>query len=72
MADQEGTLERIYRLADQPVTDASRGAWATYLADHPRDRFGKVTNDLGPFGIDPEERHAAFADYRRRFGLDGP
>lgn len=70
MADQVGTLERIYDLAALPVTDAARRGWRTYLADHPRDRHGKVLYELEPFGLDPAERRVALAPYAQRFGLD--
>jgi hypothetical protein len=70
MADQLGTLERIYDLAGQPVTERARRGWQTYLADHPRDRFGKVVQELEPFGIDPDERRRTFAPYTTRFALE--
>jgi Sulfotransferase family len=69
MADEWGTVERIYQLADQPLTDASRLGMETFLRDHQRGRHGRVHYDLASFGIDPAEREAALAGYRQRFGV---
>jgi hypothetical protein len=69
MADQWGTVESIYALADQPLPDESRAAITAYLDDHGRGRHGRVRYDLASFGIDPAEREAGLADYRERFGV---
>jgi hypothetical protein len=69
MADELGTVERIYRLAGQPFDDAARAATAGYLADHQRDRHGKVIYDLADFGLDPREVADRFRMYRERFGV---
>lgn len=67
MADQWGTVERIYALADQPLTAATRDAMETFLHEHPRGRHGRVRYDPATFGIDPAEREVALAGYRARF-----
>jgi hypothetical protein len=67
MTDEWGTVERIYALADQPLTAATREAMETFLREHPRGRHGRVHYDLSAFGIDPAEREAALAGYRARF-----
>jgi hypothetical protein len=69
MADEKGTVERIYGLADQPFDDAARTATTHYLADHQRDRHGKVVYELADFGLDPGELGARFRAYRERFGV---
>jgi Sulfotransferase family len=69
MADEWGTVERIYRLADQPVTAASRQGMDAFLRDHQRGRHGRVHYDLASFGIDPAEREIALASYRQRFAV---
>ena len=69
MADQEGSVARIYELAAQPVTDVSVRAWRTYLRDHPAARHGKVVYELEPFGVDAVERRARYAPYEERFKL---
>jgi sulfotransferase family protein len=69
MADEPGTVERIYGLAGQPFDDDARAATAGYLADHQRDRHGKVVYDLADFGLDAGDLRAAFRAYRERFGV---
>lgn len=69
MADDLGTVRRIYELAGQPLPDRSRTAIATYLDEHRRDRFGKVVYDPTPLGLDPSELRQRFSAYRDRFGL---
>ena len=69
MADDLGTVEEIYRLADQPFDDAARAATANYIATHERDRFGKVIYDVDSIGIDVPARRAAMRDYSERFGI---
>ncbi|HVN51552.1 MAG TPA: sulfotransferase, partial [Acidimicrobiales bacterium] len=69
MSDDLGTVARIYELAGQPFDTASRSAMAAYLRDHGRDRHGRVAHDLGVLGLDADERAAALAPYRSRFGV---
>jgi len=69
MADQFGMLERIYQVADQPLTADSRTALQAFLAAHPRGRHGTVEYDLTAFGLEPAERRTALRFYTERFGL---
>ncbi len=69
MADEWGTVEAIYDLADQPLPPESRDAMHTFLREHPRGRHGRVRYDLASFGIDPADREQALAGYRSRFGV---
>jgi sulfotransferase family protein len=69
MADEWGTVERIYEKADQPFPDSSRAALSAYNDHHRRNRFGRVRYDVTTFGIDPAERESALAGYRQRFGV---
>jgi hypothetical protein len=69
MADEWGTVEDIYDLAEQPLTPASRDAMHTFLRSNARGRHGRVRYDLALFGIDPAEREAGLAGYRLRFGV---
>ncbi|HTO59154.1 MAG TPA: sulfotransferase [Pseudomonadales bacterium] len=63
MADDVGMVERIYALADLPMTAAARARLDAFMNDNPRGKFGRVVYDLrGDFGVDP-------ADLRRRFGF---
>ena len=69
MADEWGTVERIYDLAGQPFPESSRAALSAYNDNHRRNRFGRVRYDLATFGIDAGERESALAGYRERFGV---
>jgi hypothetical protein len=69
MADEWGTVERIYEKAEQPFGDETRAALSAYNDNHRRNRFGRVRYDISTFGIDPAERESALADYRERFGV---
>ena len=61
MADERGTVERIYERAGLPMTPAARDALEAFMAANARGRHGQVMYDLrGDFGLDP-------ADLRRRF-----
>jgi hypothetical protein len=42
MADEEGTIARIYELAGQPLTAAARAAMTQFRTEHPRGRHGGV------------------------------
>jgi hypothetical protein len=70
MADDMATVERIYELAGQPMTDAARVAMAQFMIDHPRGRHGAVEYDLTQFGLDPGERRAALRFYSDRFAVE--
>ena len=70
MADDMGTVEAIYELAGQPMTDDARAAMAQFMVDHPRGRHGAVEYDLTQFGLDPAERRKALAFYSDRFAVE--
>jgi Sulfotransferase family len=70
MRDDLASVERVYALADQPVTDAARTAMAQFRVDHPRGRNGTVVYQPEVLGIDPDERRRALASYCRRFGVE--
>jgi len=69
MADDIGTVQRIYELAGQPFDDAARAATSHYIETHERDRFGKVIYDVEQIGIDVPTRRAAMRAYSERFGI---
>ena len=69
MADDLGMVRRIYELAAQAMPAGSETAIATYLAEHQRDRFGKVIYDPAPLGLDPADLRARFGPYIDRFDL---
>lgn len=71
MADDIGTVRRIYGVADQPFGPDVEAAMVRFVADHPRGRHGGVRYDLeGDFGIDAAERRAAMGEYVTRFGVE--
>ncbi|WP_179471962.1 sulfotransferase family protein [Mycolicibacterium vinylchloridicum] len=67
MADEQGTLSAIYRLADQPYDDDVRTAMADFIAAHPRGRYGEVAYDLADVGLDSAEVAERLGAYRERF-----
>lgn len=68
MADEMGTLERVYEGAGIELADAARAEIETYRAAHPRGREGRVVYDLRrDFAVVPAEVRARFADYLDRF-----
>ena len=70
MADDLGTVERIYAVAGQPFSPQVRDAMQTFVRDHPRGRHGGVLYDLeGDFELDPAVLRAGMRDYVARFGV---
>ena len=69
MADDLGTVRRIYDLADQPMDAAAEAALAEYGATHQRDRHGKVVYEPTALGIDVARRRADMRAYSERFAI---
>jgi len=70
MADDVATIERIYEVADLPMTNESRAQIQTYLHEHPRGKDGKVVYDLRKdFGATPEDVRASFDFYLNQFDI---
>jgi hypothetical protein len=69
MADDMGTVARIYGLAGLPLTDEARDAMGAYIEDHPRGRHGTVVYDFDDLGLDPAELRRRFAGYVDYFGV---
>ena len=68
MADDWGTLARIYERAGLPLTEETRTAMKRYIDDHPRGRHGKILYDLkADFGIDREQLYDVFGSYLEAF-----
>lgn len=71
MADQVGTIERVYALAELELTAAARAGIERYLGANPRGRHGQVAYDLrGDFGLDPDALAERFGFYYERFGIE--
>jgi hypothetical protein len=68
MADELGTVERIYEVAGLPLVDEARAAVGAYLDGHQRGRDGQVVYDVRrDFGAEPAELRAPFGFYLDRF-----
>jgi len=68
MADDVRMVERIYDLADLPMTRAARAQLDAFMADNARGKFGRVHYDLrADFGVDPDDVRRRFAFYFDRF-----
>jgi hypothetical protein len=68
MADDWGTLARIYDRAGLEFTIETRAAMQRYIDEHPRGRRGKILYDLKEdFGIDREQIYDVFESYMRAF-----
>jgi len=68
MADDVGTVERIYARADLEMTPETRRALDAFVAENPRGKYGRVIYDLKTdFGIDPATLRQRFAFYFERF-----
>jgi hypothetical protein len=70
MADEMGTLERVYERAGVGLTDQARAEIAAYQHAHPRGKEGQVVYDLrGDFDTTPEDVRSRFGTYLDRFDV---
>jgi hypothetical protein len=69
MADDVGTVRRIYELADQPFSGAAETAIRGYIDTHQRDRHGKVVFEPERLGLDLPARRQAMRPYSERFAV---
>lgn len=70
MADQMGTIERVYDLAELELTPAARMRIEGYMQANPRGKHGSAAYDLrGQFGLDPDALWERFGFYTQRFGI---
>jgi hypothetical protein len=68
MADEIGTLRRVYAGAGIELTDTARAEIEAYRVEHPRGKEGRVRYDLRrDFSTTPEEVRARFGAYLDRF-----
>ena len=68
MADDWGTLARIYERAELALDEPTRASMRRYIDTHPRGRHGKIFYDLKEdFGIDRDQVYEAFAEYLEAF-----
>ncbi len=69
MADDLAMVARVYEVAHQPLDRSSKDAMRTFMAEHPRGKFGAIEYDLTEFDLDPVELRKALSFYSRRFGV---
>lgn len=71
MADDWGTLARIYERAGLEFTSGTRAAMKSYMDDHPRGRHGQILYDLKEdFGIDRDSVYEVFDNYLQAFPVE--
>ena len=71
MADEMGTLQRIYDAAGIEFTTTARAEVAAHQAAHPRGKEGRVVYDLrGDFSITPEEVRTRYTNYMNTFPVE--
>jgi len=72
MADQMGTVRRIYEMAGLPLTREAETAMNAYFESHRRDRHGQLEYQIEEdFGVNIANLRDRFAFYRERFGIAG-
>lgn len=68
MADDMGTVARIYQKAGLDLGDEARGVMTDFIDRHPRGKHGRVVYDLeGDFGVSAAELRSRFDFYFERF-----
>lgn len=67
VADDMGTIERLYTAAGIELTGEARAAVERYRTGHERGRYGSIDHDLQrDFGVDPAELRRSFDFYLDR------
>ena len=69
MANDVAMVERIYEFADQPFTPEVQKAMNTFMQEHPRGKYGRLTYDITQFGYETAERKEALRFYIDQFEL---
>lgn len=70
MADEDGTLDRIYERSPIGLDARARAQLDAYVRANPRGKHGQVVYDLkGDFGLDPSDVRDRFAFYFERFDV---
>ena len=67
MADEVGTVERIYSRAGQPFSEETRLGIERYRTDHVRGRMGRIDYRLDAFGLEADASRKTLAFYSERF-----
>jgi hypothetical protein len=70
MADDLGTVRRIYERSELLFSDDAQAAMHAFVAANPRGKHGQVVYDLrADFGLDPAAVRERFRFYFERFGV---
>lgn len=69
MADQIGTVRRIYEHFGLALSPEAEARMRRFLAENPSDKHGKHSYTLAAAGLDPDVERERFADYQRHFGI---
>ena len=67
MADDIAMVRRIYALAGAAVRRRRGGGHASFMAEHPQGRHGRVDYRPGDVGLERAELERRFAFYAQRF-----
>ena len=67
MADDLGSVARIYELAGHPFTPDVRASMQSFLAQNPRGKEGRIVYDLADFGIEEAALRERLRFYSDRF-----
>lgn len=67
MADEEGTVARIYQVAGQPFDERARTAMARFREQNPRGRYGGVIYRPDDLGLDADAVASSLRAYHNRF-----
>jgi hypothetical protein len=71
MADDIGTVERVYALAGLEMTPSARAALDGFMVQNPRGKHGRIVYDLkADFGVDREQLRERFDFYFERFAIE--
>jgi Sulfotransferase family len=68
--DPIGTVRSAYAHFDIPFSAMAEARMRHYLADSPKDKHGAHVYSLSQFGLDADEEHERYRDYRERFLLN--
>ncbi|MFO8011045.1 MAG: sulfotransferase [Dehalococcoidia bacterium] len=69
MADQMGTIKKVYEFAGQPFTEEAERAIQAFIDANPKGKHGSVLYRLEDVGIDPAERRQALTFYQEFFDV---
>jgi hypothetical protein len=69
MADEIGTVRRVYDHFAMPLTAETEARMRGYLAANPRDRHGRHRYTLAAGGLDLETERRRYAAYQARFDV---